>query len=227
MPKSARFCPKCGTTTLTYRRAVQSEFYEQGADARRAAWALAILFLGTTAALLLPGEEALFVNWYQDLATIAVCFFALFILGRGHIRTSFAQLCSATQLGLSVGVGLVAFAISRAYVSGLELLGATQGTIELAGLSLLSVVLVTPLIEEWTYRGVAWKAAQAIGGERFTLILTAAIFALAHGLNGGLVLEFPHRFIDGLLFGWLRLKSDSLLPGIVAHALLNGLAVNF
>ncbi len=48
---------------------------------------------------------------------------------------------------------------------------------------------------------------------------------MMHGLGGGWVLEFPHRFVSGLIFGWLRLRSGSLLPGMLAHFLHNALSL--
>lgn len=35
------------------------------------------------------------------------------------------------------------------------------------------------------------------------------------------MLALPHRFAGGLALGWLRCKSGSLLPGVLAHALHN------
>ncbi len=64
-----------------------------------------------------------------------------------------------------------------------------------------------------------------IAGPGTTLFATAMLFAFMHGLNGGWLLEVPHRFLAGLGLGWLRLRTGSLWPGIFGHALLNSLAV--
>ncbi len=91
----------------------------------------------------------------------------------------------------------------------------------------LAMVLFPVLSEEWLDRGVLWAALRRVTGVRATVLCTAILFALMHGLNGGGILEVPHRFVVGLGLGWLRLRSGSLLPGILAHALLNTLAITF
>ena len=45
-----------------------------------------------------------------------------------------------------------------------------------------------------------------------------------HGLGGG-ILAYPHRFVLGLIAGWLRHRSGSLLPGVAAYFIHNLLCV--
>ena len=78
--------------------------------------------------------------------------------------------------------------------------------------------------EEGRCRGVLFVACSRVVGPRATLLLTTALFALLHGLQGH-VLAVPHRFVAGLAFGWLRARAGALVPGIAAHALHNALAV--
>ncbi len=59
---------------------------------------------------------------------------------------------------------------------------------------------------------------------RTALVLTSVLFAFLHGL-GGHMAALPHRFFLGLVAGWLRWKSGSLLPAILLHALHNAAAV--
>jgi len=63
------------------------------------------------------------------------------------------------------------------------------------------------------------------GSPGVAIFLSAALFALVHGLNGGFLLELPHRFVGGVVMGWLRHRSGSLVPGFLAHLLNNVLAV--
>ncbi|MEM7204958.1 MAG: CPBP family glutamic-type intramembrane protease [Planctomycetota bacterium] len=56
-----------------------------------------------------------------------------------------------------------------------------------------------------------------------TLALAAVLFGMLHCVGG--LIGFPHRFAGGLLFGWLRERTGSLAPCIIAHAVHNGLAV--
>jgi membrane protease YdiL (CAAX protease family) len=90
---------------------------------------------------------------------------------------------------------------------------------------MLAALVLAPLGEEWLCRGAAWHACRHLAPARTTLLVTAVLFAFLRGLGGGFLLELPHRFVAGLLFGWLRWKSGSLVPPILAHAAHNTLAV--
>jgi membrane protease YdiL (CAAX protease family) len=48
---------------------------------------------------------------------------------------------------------------------------------------------------------------------------------LLHALNGAGGLELPHRFVTGLILGWLRLSTGSLAPCVLAHFVNNALAL--
>ena len=84
--------------------------------------------------------------------------------------------------------------------------------------------LLPALIEEWMYRGVLWNALRPIAGRSITIVSTAVLFAFLHGLNGGFILELPPRFVMGLLLGWLRARTGSLWPCVLAHFLHNAAA---
>jgi membrane protease YdiL (CAAX protease family) len=84
----------------------------------------------------------------------------------------------------------------------------------------LVVTLLAPAVEELTYRGLGisllepWGAALAI-------IVTGVLFGAAHGL----IVGFPVLAFFGIVVGWLRVRTDSVLPGIVLHATFNGIAL--
>ncbi len=86
-------------------------------------------------------------------------------------------------------------------------------------------ILLAPLLEEALCRGALWQAVRRIAGRPQTVVVTAAVFALLHMQNGGLLLELPHRFLVGLFLGWLRLHGGSVWPCMVAHAVLNTAAM--
>ena len=62
-----------------------------------------------------------------------------------------------------------------------------------------------------------------IAGPRERNVGAAVLFGLLHCVGG--LHNFPHRFVAGLGFGWLRERSGSLLPPIAAHATHNLIAV--
>jgi membrane protease YdiL (CAAX protease family) len=87
-----------------------------------------------------------------------------------------------------------------------------------------SLVVVAPIAEELLCRGVAYRAAIGLASPRVAIVVTAIVFAFLHGFGGGYLLELPHRFAAGLVFGWLRWRSGSLLPAMLAHAAHNAAA---
>jgi membrane protease YdiL (CAAX protease family) len=89
----------------------------------------------------------------------------------------------------------------------------------------LGWAVLPALGEEWLCRGVLWEAARRALGAAGTIALTATLFGFLHALNGGLLLEVPHRLAFGLLLGWLRWRSGSLGPCVLAHLVHNGLAI--
>ena len=95
-----------------------------------------------------------------------------------------------------------------------------QGTVEKL-ISYSTILVVAPVMEEVFFRGaVTWLWSRQFG--RYLLLVGPAfVFAFAH-MNPWM---FPGLFILGLLLGHLRLRTDSLIPGIVVHAANNGLAL--
>jgi membrane protease YdiL (CAAX protease family) len=56
--------------------------------------------------------------------------------------------------------------------------------------------------------------------------MTAALFACVHLPDlGFLWYALPNLLLLGLVLAWLRLKSGSLWPAVLAHAVNNALAV--
>jgi uncharacterized protein len=88
----------------------------------------------------------------------------------------------------------------------------------------LAVILLTsPLqsaAEEYAFRGYLLQAIGALVGNRWvTLVLTALLFAAAHG--GQNLPLFADRFLFGLVAGWLVLRTGGLEAGIALHVVNN------
>ena len=56
--------------------------------------------------------------------------------------------------------------------------------------------------------------------KKLAIVISAAIFAVAH-INP---IQIPHVFLAGLLLGWVFVRTNSVVPGIVIHG-VNNLAV--
>jgi len=79
---------------------------------------------------------------------------------------------------------------------------------------------VVPFAEELFYRGLGIRALRFLGGG-VAVLGTALAFAFGHAVLEAL----PPLVFFGLALGWVRLRSDSVWPGVLAHGFYNGLAV--
>jgi membrane protease YdiL (CAAX protease family) len=88
-------------------------------------------------------------------------------------------------------------------------------------LSLLFLALLAPVVEELVFRGLLYGWIAGRWGSWPALIVSALAFAGAHWEPAHVVLVLPL----GVLFGWLRRRTDSLLPSLVSHIVNNGFAL--
>jgi membrane protease YdiL (CAAX protease family) len=95
--------------------------------------------------------------------------------------------------------------------------------------------IVVPVAEEGFFRGIIFsmllKGFSAIytqrNAERIAIIISALSFAILHLANIGsyptpfVIFQVFYSTIFGLLFGYSRMKTKSIYPAIVFHAILN------
>jgi membrane protease YdiL (CAAX protease family) len=87
--------------------------------------------------------------------------------------------------------------------------------------SLVLLAVLAPLVEELVFRGLLYGWLAGRWGRNVGWIVSSLAFAAAHAEPAHIILVLPL----GLLFGWLRQRTDSLLPSLVAHIANNGLAL--
>lgn len=103
----------------------------------------------------------------------------------------------------------------------------TQNAFGLA-LAFISLVVLPPIIEEFVMRGFLFTSLA--GRLRFiwAAVITSAIFGLAHLQFGTgeplLWIAAIDTFVLSLILCYMRYKSGSLWPGVILHALKNGVA---
>ena len=85
-------------------------------------------------------------------------------------------------------------------------------------LYVLMLIVATPIVEEYAFRGVLLKVLSKYG-KNFGLYASAVIFALAH-LS---FVEMIPAFIMGIELGKTSLRYRSIRPTIFIHMLFNGL----
>src|SRR5215469_8316016 len=108
----------------------------------------------------------------------------------------------------------------------------------------VSILLGTVIPEEFAFRGVLLGTALQIFGRWGAIVLSSALFGLWHIAatlhtmsDNQTVRHAPAAivvlgaitatFVAGMIFGWLRVRSGSLLAPAIAHFAADGLALMF
>jgi membrane protease YdiL (CAAX protease family) len=106
------------------------------------------------------------------------------------------------------GIGLTDFRAVRA-----------AGT-ALVALYCFNLVIVTPIIEEIAFRGFLYRGWSSPPlGPRAAIVLTAVVFGAAHVQYSWL--GMVDVGVSALFLGWLRWRSDSIIPSMLSHATMN------
>ncbi len=82
------------------------------------------------------------------------------------------------------------------------------------------VVVIAPIVEELTFRGLGFAVLRPFGAA-VAVVGTAIAFAAVHGLVDG----FVPLLVFGLAIGFLRLKTESVYPGMIFHSFFNATAL--
>ncbi|MCA1219093.1 CPBP family intramembrane glutamic endopeptidase [Streptomyces sp. 8L] len=130
----------------------------------------------------------------------------------------------------SLGFGLLAFVVTRLVAAVfVGLTGSTddpQGDYHAAAsagplaliLQLLFIAVLTPLGEEFAFRGVLATALSRYGAW-VSVVGSTVLFAAAHGLNLALI----PALVVGAINGILLVRTKSVWPGVIVHAVNNTL----
>jgi uncharacterized protein len=87
---------------------------------------------------------------------------------------------------------------------------------------LLALCALAPaVLEEIAFRGIIFERLSRVLGEREGWLVQAAFFSVLH-LSPVIFLT---HFVMGLIFGWLRMRTGSLIPGMILHASWNAAAI--
>lgn len=119
---------------------------------------------------------------------------------------------------LALSVGVSQFGIEPQGMK--QVLEVVRGPHELI-VSLLLLAVLAPIVEELIFRGLLYGWIAGRWGGTAGMIVSSLVFAAAHIEPAHVILVLPL----GLLFGWLRRRTDSLLPSLFAHIMNNGFAL--
>ncbi len=128
-----------------------------------------------------------------------------------------AAFCAFAAIGLFVVVQLALMLLPAAWLTDyndhMELLLST-GLIPA-----LSIAVAGPLAEELMFRGVIQTRLERAMPVWAAVVLQAVLFGVTHGTP----VQMAYAFLMGLVFGLLRSRTGSILPGLAAHAAFNAM----
>jgi membrane protease YdiL (CAAX protease family) len=87
------------------------------------------------------------------------------------------------------------------------------------GAAVFYAVLVAPVCEEFFFRGALWSVLEERGGRWLAALATSLLFAAAHFQW----IKLPGTLAFALMAAALRWRFGSVVPGMVAHVVANGL----
>lgn len=86
----------------------------------------------------------------------------------------------------------------------------------------MEFVILAPVFEELIFRGILFSTLRKKFNFFPSMMASGLIFALAHGYG---MVAFLTVLWSGWLWAWAYERTGSVIPGIVAHAINNGLVV--
>jgi len=190
-----------------------------------------LLGVNAFAAILIISESAseLTVEFVGTIAfTVVVLGWVLAVPGRvtpGLVRTG-----PAAWYPISAALGALTFAVASVTIGflvaefGMEELSYSDSFLNGGygwGMVILMICVQPAVIEELAFRGVVLDALGGLLGSRDAVIVSALMFMVLHVM----VLSFLHLFLMGLALGYLRLRTKSLYPCMIAHFTHNLLCI--
>lgn len=157
--------------------------------------------------------------------------------GSGNLTTDFGFSIRWQDTGYIVLGMLLLLALAYALLPLAELLGAddtpqvtTEAISRAADLPtqimiVLGVAVVTPIVEELTFRGLLLRYLEERVPPRRALVISAIIFGLFHVLgttgSAGAILAMIQTFLAGLVLAYVTQKSGKLSRAILIHGGFN------
>jgi membrane protease YdiL (CAAX protease family) len=173
-----------------------------------------------------------------QFAGLGALAFGLVWLGRWPLGEAFALKHAHTAALVAGGLGGFVVGIFPGWIAeqlmdrlpsldggNLEMINKALAEGDLAGriVMLFAVCVIAPVIEELIFRGFLFQAAERAVNPWFAWVASSVLFAGYHADP----IHVIAVLFTGLFLGWLRLRSGSVWPGMLAHAGNNCLAAAF
>ena len=187
--------------------------------------AFAVAFqIGTRIPLAPDSLEGLAVRSVISLAVcIAVYKLAIARLGeRPRDEMKIAGAPTSLGIGLAIGAGLMGVIVAVAAAFDVYNIVAPGGTEDLAT-NLIAAAIVPGILEEIFFRGILFRWVEEFAGSWAALILTSALFGLAHSGNPNATWfsSFTIAVEAGVLLGGAYMLTRNLWMPIGLHAAWN------
>ena len=198
---------------------------------------LVLAIAGVNASGLISALDNPFYAMVYQIVFSMVAFVPTFIIASKVARVKlnkiipFGKAKKGTTLPfLLIGFGFLAVAnvLANIFSNILRVLGISDFNFEMetpTGVSgfiitVIAAAVVPALVEEFAYRGVFIGLTKEYG-EGFCIVASSLMFGLMHGN----LEQIPFAFIVGLVLGFVRIKSGSIIPAMLLHFINNFVSV--
>lgn len=90
-------------------------------------------------------------------------------------------------------------------------------------IGVIAVAVVAPIVEEFIFRGLVMNRLSRVMPGWLAVVLSAVVFGACHGHP----VWFAYAFVLGVFFGFVDLRTGSILPSILAHVVFNAIGQVF
>jgi len=122
----------------------------------------------------------------------------------------------AGYVAIFIGAGLLLVGLDAGDEQGLTADDWDSSRAGAYAANFVAVAMVAPVVEELVYRGAGMSLLLRFGPP-VAIVATAVGFGLGHGL----VLALPALVVFGLVTAFVRVRTDSVYPGMLIHGLFN------
>ncbi|MBL8889885.1 MAG: CPBP family intramembrane metalloprotease [Planctomycetaceae bacterium] len=194
-------------------------------------------------ALLMVGTMTFFtLTLFLILPVVAVLWRGFALVPTFALRCpSWTTAVAGTLLGVGlwplVALSLWALSQWRAWMLGTESTAWSSQVVQLAlqqtsgwseipiGVLVVCLAIVPAVCEEWFFRGLLLQSLRQKNREWIAIVLSSLAFGLFHFIVESSVA--PLRFLVtaslGMILGWVCIRSGSLWPSVLLHAMNNGI----
>lgn len=116
---------------------------------------------------------------------------------------------------INIGTTLIESILGLEFKSGLEDI-TTEASFFGSAVIIVTLAVIPAIVEEFCIRGVVMQPLRRFG-DKFAIVVSAAIFSLLHGN----LRQIPYTFAAGLIFGYVCIATGSLWPSVILHFVNN------